>query len=108
MGICCISYNDTPTIKDPTSINPEISMEVAATSIDECLRTSFVRKRTPNANPNAESIASISPKVIIIIGDEDDVNSIPLQPTLSSASLILESLIRAKMNPNNAIAIPMI
>lgn len=103
---CCISLNNVPTIKDPISIKPEISMEVAATSMGECLETSLVRKRTPNANPNAESIASRSPKVIINC-DEDVENNISFQPTFSPAILTLESLIVAKMNPNNATAIPM-
>ena len=57
-----------PTIK-PTKINPATNIEDPATSIDECIETSLVKKRTPIANPRAERIASISPKVIII--DED-------------------------------------
>ncbi len=84
-------------------MNPEISIEEEATSIDECFDTSFVRKRTPNANPNAESIASISPKVILNVSGK--VN--PFQPIFSLSSLKLESLIMAKTNPNNAKAIPM-
>jgi hypothetical protein len=106
---CCISLNNVTTIKDPISIKPEISIEVDATSMDECLETSLVRKRTPNANPNAESIASRSPKVMIN-GDEDDdddENSISFQPIFSPSTLVVESLITAKMNPNNATAIPM-
>lgn len=46
-------------------------MEVPATSIDECSETSLVRKRTPIPNPNADSIASISPKVISVDGSGD-------------------------------------
>lgn len=46
-------------------------MEVPATSIDECSETSLVRKRTPIPNPNADSIASISPTVISVDGSGD-------------------------------------
>ncbi len=88
-------------------MNPEISIEEEATSIDECFDTSFVRKRTPNANPNAESIASISPKVILNVSGKVDPFGNPFQPIFSLSSLKLESLIMAKTNPNNAKAIPM-
>lgn len=88
-------------------MNPEISMEEDATSIDECLDTSFVRKRTPNANPNAESMASISPMVILNVSGNVDTFDNPFQPIFSSSSLMLESLIMAKTNPNNAKAMPM-
>ena len=52
----------------PIKINPEINMEAPATSMGEYKETSFVENRTPIANPNAERIASISPKVIMIDG----------------------------------------
>jgi hypothetical protein len=89
-------------------MNPEISIEEAATSIDECLDTSFVRKRTPNANPNAEKMASKSPKVILNVSvSSSDAFGNPLQFIFSLSPLMLESLIMAKMNPNNASTIPM-
>ena len=64
------SYDNNPIIIKPTRINPEVNIEAAATSIDECFKTSLLRKRTPIAKPNAERIASISPKLII---DNNDV-----------------------------------
>ena len=45
---------------------PDNKSDAPATSIDECFKTSFVKKRTPNANPKAETMASISPKVMIV------------------------------------------
>jgi hypothetical protein len=103
----CISTNNTPVIINPIRINPEISIEEAATSIDECLETNFVRKRTPKANPTAESIASKSPKVILNIScNANTVDNLP-ESIFSLYPLILESLTMARMNPNNANAIPM-
>ena len=104
---CCVPSNNTPTIKNPIRMNPEISIEEAATSIDECLDTSFVRKRTPNANPNAEKMASKSPKVIWNVSVSSDAFGNPLKFIFSLSPLMLESLIMAKMNPNNANTIPM-
>ena len=88
-------------------MNPEISIEEAATSIDECLDTSFVRKRTPKANPNAESMASKSPNVILNVSANVDAFDNLLQSIFSLYPLMPESLIMAKMNPNKARAIPM-
>ena len=44
---------------------PDKNNDAPATSMDECFETSLVKKRTPSANPKAETIASISPKVMI-------------------------------------------
>src|SRR5919205_784929 len=65
------AYDDIiiPTIIKPTRIKPEVSIEAPATSKDECLIVSLVRKMTPPAKPKAERIASISPKLIIITDD---------------------------------------
>ena len=104
---CCISSSNTPTIINPIRMNPDISIEEAATSIDECLDTSFVRNRTPSANPNAESMASKSPKVILNASGIADVFDTLPKSIFSLSPLMPESLMTAKMNPNNASPIPM-
>ena len=50
----------------PTRIKPEVSIDAPATSNDEEMIVSLVRKMTPPAKPIAERIASISPKLIIV------------------------------------------
>ena len=75
-------------------------MEAPATSIDECRETSLVKKRTPIANPKAEKIASISPKVINVDGDVITV------PILLSSRTSPASLAIAIKNPINARTIP--
>lgn len=98
-NICNDSY-ENPIIK-PTRINPEISMVVPATSIDECRETSLVRKRTPIPNPNADSIASISPKVISVDGRGDVMAVCRPFKILLPISLNMEI-----KNPINARTIP--
>jgi len=51
------------TTNKPIKINPETNNEEPATSSGEWIETSLAKKRTPIANPNADIIASISPKV---------------------------------------------
>jgi hypothetical protein len=103
----CFATNDTckdsyenPTIK-LTKINPEISMEAPATSIEECSETSLVRKRTPIPNPNAERMASISPKVISVDGSGGVITVCMLSKTSMPISLTIEI-----KNPINARTIP--
>lgn len=78
---------------------------VPATSIDEYLKTSLLRKRTPTANPNAESIASISPKVIIADNKNDGGSCYCLNIVRLP---ILASLATAINNPTSAKLIPII
>ncbi len=81
---------------------PDRNIEAPATSIEEYLDTSLLRKSTPIANPKAEIIASASPKPI---GPRADIAVVLTKRTLP---LVLKSasLSRANINPINAKLIP--
>lgn len=81
---------------------PDRNIVAPATSIEEYLDTSLLRKSTPIANPKAEIIASASPKPI---GPRVDIAVVLTNRTLE---LVLKSasLSRANINPINARLIP--
>ena len=74
---------------------PDNKSDAPATSIDGCFETSCVKKRTPSANPKAETMASISPKVMI---DSDEI--------FTTLSTMFTSLKTAIKNPVIAIMTP--
>jgi hypothetical protein len=72
--------------------------------MDECFNTSLLRKRTPIAKPDAEKIASISPK--LIIDDNEDADIAIIVSMLLETTPILAPLATAILNPISAIMIP--
>lgn len=74
-------------------------MEAPATSMDEYKETSFVKNRTPIANPRAERIASISPKVIMIDGIVTIVCMLVPSRTFASLATAIKNPINARIIP---------
>jgi hypothetical protein len=102
---------DNPAIIKPTRIKPEVNIDAPATSIDEYLKVSLVRKSTPTAKPKAERIASTSPKLIIIADNDDDPATVVDDAILLVSVLSVRprwvSLTTAIQNPSSAILMPM-
>jgi hypothetical protein len=79
----------------PIKIMPDINKDAPATSNAECFRRSLVKKSTPKANPSAEIIASISPKV-----------TIGVEFVIIAGLIVPVSLIIAMRKPVTATTIP--
>lgn len=104
------AYDIIPTTIKPTRIKPEVSIDAPATSKDEEIVVSLVRKMTPPAKPMAESIASTSPKLIILTDIGGDFAIAGETPVIllcvSSETAKLVSLTTAIQKPSSAIPIP--
>jgi len=90
----------------PAKSKPEVNIDAPATSIEEYFKINLLRKMTPIAKPNAERIASISPKLIIDNNEDTDVKVV--FTALLLLITISTSLAKAIKNPKSPILIPII
>jgi hypothetical protein len=90
----------------PPKSKPEVNIDAPATSIEEYFKINLLRKRTPIAKPNAERIASISPKLITDNNEDTDVKVV--FTALLLLITISISLAKAIKNPMSPIPIPII
>jgi hypothetical protein len=90
----------------PPKTKPEVNIDAPATSIEEYFKINLLRKRTAIAKPNAERIASISPKLIIDNNEDTDVEVV--FTALLLLTTISTSLAKAIKNPMSPILIPII
>src|SRR5438093_6501729 len=91
----------------PPKSKPEVNIDAPATSIEEYFKINLLRKRTAIAKPNAERIASISPKLIIDNNEDTDVKVV-FTALLLLTTTISTSLAKAIKNPMSPILIPII